>query len=82
MDDNTAHAKMWVDLLVSEMHAQSARHMVTQRAEVYLWSGLPLERVLDGLKISRATWYRRVAELRGWEAENAAASGRMLSPDR
>lgn len=46
---------------------------MTRRAELYLHAGLPLERVLDALKISRATWYRRVADARAQEEANRLA---------
>jgi hypothetical protein len=64
---------MWADLLAAETQARSAPHEVTRRAELYLHAGLPLERVLDALRISRATWYRRLESLREWEAQNRAA---------
>lgn len=64
-------ALMWSDLLASEQRAVSERHMITQRALLYLDAGLPLDKVLDALKISRPTWYRRVRELRDWQAGQA-----------
>lgn len=73
MTDTEMHVKMWHDLLTTEREAQAAGHRVIARAEVYLAAGLPLERVLDGLGLSRATWYRRVEALREWEAGNRAA---------
>jgi len=79
METPEANAKMWADLLNSEMQAQRAQHDVTRRAELYLYAGLPLESVLDALKISRATWYRRVEALRANEAENRAAAARIHS---
>lgn len=69
---------MWVDLLTSENAAKAAPHNVTRRAEIYVEAaGLPLDRVLDALKISRATWYRRLQALREWESENRAAARRI-----
>jgi hypothetical protein len=57
------------DLLISETSALSARHQVTKRAEIFLASRtLALDDVLDVLKISRATWYRRLEALKVWEA--------------
>ena len=80
MDDANFRARAWVDLLTGEMHARSAQHQVTSRAELYLYAGLPLETVLDALKISRATWYRRVEALREHEAENRAAAAKIGIP--
>ncbi len=68
---------MWVDLLTSELRAKSATHDVTRRALIYLDSGLTLEQVLDALKISRATWYRRVEAMKEFHAEGQAAARRM-----
>ncbi len=76
MNTPTFHAKMWADLFNSEIDARSATHRVTSRAEVYTAAGLPLDRVLDALGISRATWYRRVEALRQWETRNIAAGAR------
>jgi hypothetical protein len=67
MEETEAQARMWADLLAGETQVRTAAHDVTRRAELYLHAGLPLERVLDALRISRATWYRRVAELREHE---------------
>jgi hypothetical protein len=77
MDEATMQAKMWLDLFTTENYARGEQHRVTSRAEVYLAAGLEMDKVLDALKISRATWYRRVDALRGWEAENRAASARI-----
>lgn len=71
---------MRVDLLTSELRARGAVHEVTSRAELYLATGLPLGQVLDALKISRATWYRRVDALRAWEAENRSAARATSRP--
>jgi hypothetical protein len=76
METVTFHAKMWADLLNAEIIARSAQHHVTARAELFLEAGLPLDKVLDALKVSRATWYRRVDALREWEAENQRAADR------
>jgi hypothetical protein len=54
---------MWEDLRTSETRWKADRLSVTERALLYLDTGLPLEQVLDALQISRATWYRRVREL-------------------
>ncbi|MFZ0667090.1 MAG: hypothetical protein WAM97_15160 [Acidimicrobiales bacterium] len=74
MDSAALQENMLTDLLVSEMEAKSAQYRVTSRAEMYMATGLPLDRVLGALKISRATWYRRVEALREWEQTNHAAS--------
>lgn len=75
MDDAEFNGRAWVDLLLAELDAQSATHKVTRRAQLYMHGGLPLEKVLDALKISRATWYRRVQGLEEWTAANLAAAG-------
>lgn len=72
---DTLKGRMWADLLTAELYAKAAHHDVTRRAEIYVHAaGLPLEQVLDALKCSRATWYRRVEALRAREAENLAIS--------
>ncbi len=70
---------MWTDLLTSEMAASSAQHKVTERASIYIATGLPLEKVLDALTISRATWYRRVDALNAWKDDNRAAARRITA---
>jgi hypothetical protein len=70
MEVAEVRARMWSDLLMSENRARAAQHEVTYRAELYLSAGLPLDKVLDALKVSRATWYRRVEALREWEERN------------
>jgi hypothetical protein len=82
MDTSEVKGRMWADLLTSELAARSAQHVVTRRAETYIYAGLPLDDVLDALKISRATWYRRVEAVRAWEADNSAAGKRMLVEDQ
>jgi|HubBroStandDraft_6_1064221.scaffolds.fasta_scaffold1005261_1 hypothetical protein len=72
-------SKMWTDLLLAETDARSAVHLVTRRAQIYMESGLPLEDVLDALKVSRATWYRRVEALQEWAAAAAAATQKAFS---
>jgi hypothetical protein len=71
---------MWTDLLTSEMSARSAQHKVTERASIYIATGLPLDQVLDALKISRATWYRRLDALTAWKDDNRAAARRINAP--
>lgn len=44
---------------------------------IYVDCGMPLARVLDALKISRATWYRRVTALEEFQAENRVAARRI-----
>lgn len=65
---------MWADLLTGELSARSAQHRITERALIYIDCGLPLDEVLDALKVSRATWYRRVVSFEEWRAENRAAA--------
>ena len=71
--------KMWADLLTSEKRAQDAQHYVTARAVLYVEAGLPLERVLDALGVSRATWYRRVQALEAWRASRPTPGRRTAS---
>jgi hypothetical protein len=63
-------------LRTSETAAKIAAFDATERAILYLDAGLPLDRVLDALKISRATWYRRVAD---HDAERAANMVRVAT---
>jgi hypothetical protein len=80
METTEVQARMWSDLLTSEMTARSAQHKVTERASIYIATGLPLDQVLDALKISRATWYRRVEALDAWKEDNRAAARRINAP--
>jgi hypothetical protein len=67
-------AEMWVDLLTSELRAKSAQHEVTKRADMYVrLAGLPVEKVLDALKIDAETWAARLEGLEAWRAENRRA---------
>ena len=67
-------AEMWVDLMTSELHAKSAQHKVTKRADMYIrLAGLPVEKVLDALKIDAETWAARLADLEAWHDENRKA---------
>ncbi len=79
METQIVHARMWSDLLTSEMTARTAQHKVTERASIYIATGLPLDDVLDALKISRATWYRRVEALDAWKDDNQAAARRITA---
>lgn len=74
METAEQHGRMWADLLTSELRWQAERHAVTTRGLFYVEAGLPLDKVLDALKISRATWYRRVADLEANRAANRAAA--------
>ena len=70
MDEELARVAARQDLLISETSAVSNRHQVTKRAEIFLaCKALTFDDVLDVLKISRATWYRRLEALQDWEAE-------------
>lgn len=74
-DRTSDEAGMWCDLLLAHIHAESAHLGVTRRAELYMRvAGLPLDRVLDALKIDGAGWSVRVSELRQAEARNLAAA--------
>jgi hypothetical protein len=77
MEEAKRQAAMWTDLLAGELQARAAQHRITERALIYLDCGLPLAQVLDALKISRATWYRRVTALEEFQAENRSAARRM-----
>jgi hypothetical protein len=66
------------DLLTSETLATSARHRVTNRAEIFMASrALTLDDVLATLNISRATWYRRLEALRDWESQPPTPKGQQ-----
>jgi hypothetical protein len=79
MDENEVSAIIYVDLMTAEQRAISERHAVTQRAALYMeTTGYPLVKVLEALKISRTTWYRRLTELRDWQAGNRAAGDRAV----
>lgn len=55
---------MYLSLRAAEGRLREERDEVTRRALIYLDDGLPLDEVLVALGISRATWFRRVRELR------------------
>ena len=59
---------MFADLLNSERRALAEKHAVTQRAIIYMEGGLSIAQVLAALHISRATWHRRVMDMRHWQA--------------
>ena len=68
-------AEMWVDLMTSELHAKSAQHKVTKRADMYIrLAGLPVEKVLDALGIDSETWAARLDDLEAWHRQNSAAA--------
>jgi hypothetical protein len=68
------HARMWADLFLAELDARHATDRVTARAEFYQHAGLPLDEVLDALKLDAAGWATRVAALRAHERDNRAAA--------
>lgn len=68
---------MWADLFTTELAARSAQHVVTGRALTYLTCGLPLDQVLDALKLDAEGWEARVASHAAWTAENRAAGARL-----
>jgi flagellar biosynthesis regulator FlbT len=74
MEKAEVNARMWSDLLSAELRVVAEKHAVTQRALIFISAGLPVERVYDALKISRATWQRRVVALKDWQAGNREAS--------
>lgn len=61
-------SRMYEDLRDSETRLLAERHAITARALVYIGAGLDQRSVLVALGISRATWYRRVQDLRQAEA--------------
>lgn len=73
MDSHELRGRMVADLFTSELSAQRAAHEVTNRGVIYLEGGLSLDEVLGALRVSRATWYRRVQALEDWRARNGAA---------
>jgi hypothetical protein len=81
VDEERARAEARTDLLTSETLAISAKHQVTKRAEILLaFKALTLADVLEVLRISRATWYRRLEALNEWEAESQTSSGGETIP--
>lgn len=73
--------RAWVDLFTAELNARSAQHHVTGRALLYLEAGLPMEQVLDALKITRIEWDDRVEACGRWRAENRATAERLWPKD-
>jgi hypothetical protein len=74
MDGEVMRVTARNDLLISETSAEALKHQVTKRAEIFLSSGaLSFDDVLDTLKISRATWYRRLEAFRAWEEKGGEA---------
>lgn len=51
---------MVADLLMSDLIAQSAAQVTILRARLYVSEGLPLDRALTALNISKPTYYRRI----------------------
>lgn len=70
--------RAWADLFTEELSARSAQHRVTRRALTYIECGLPLDQVLDALKIDDAAWDDRVAALLAWEAKNRVDADRLI----
>ncbi|MDQ3107840.1 MAG: hypothetical protein M3Q68_08575 [Actinomycetota bacterium] len=70
-------SRMWADLWQDALRARSAMYRLTERAELYLAAGLPLDRVLDALDIAHADWETRRVDLQCWKAENRAAGERV-----
>jgi hypothetical protein len=68
--------RAWADLLVGELHWQAERERVMTRAQLYINAGLPLERVLDALKLSRSGFYRRASAMEAARAERLAEAER------
>ena len=69
MTNLEAQTQMFADLLNSESRALAEKHAVTQRALLYMELGeLTRPQVLAALHCSQATWYRRVQDLRHWQA--------------
>jgi hypothetical protein len=71
-DQGTAYA----DLFMGELRWKGDREMVMTRAQLYINAGLPLEQVLEAMKLSRSAWYKRVAVMEAARAERAAADER------
>jgi hypothetical protein len=71
------HGTMWADLFTAEAHARSAAHLVTRRALIYVECGLPVDAVLDALKLDAAAWATRIADYDEWRAANRAAARRI-----
>jgi hypothetical protein len=64
------------ELLTAQQSADAAWQEVTVRAQAFITAGtLTIADVLDVLRISRATWYRRLEALRHWEASRSETIG-------
>lgn len=68
---------MWADLFTAELAARSAVHLATRRALIYVGCGLPVDQVLDALKIDGEAWAERCADYETWRAANRAAAHRV-----
>lgn len=68
---------MWADLFTAELAARSAAHLVTRRALIYAGCGLPVDQVLDALKIDGEAWAERCADYEAWRAASRAAARRI-----
>lgn len=64
----------WCDLMLDELAAKSAQHRVTGRAVLYMEAGLPVDRVLDALKLTEPEFSARLAAWSAWREENRRAS--------
>jgi len=72
MMSNESEVKAWADLLFAELAWKQEREHITTRAQLYIEAGLPLERVLDALKLSRSGWYKRIATVEAAQAARLA----------
>lgn len=71
MDKTELETKAWADLFSERIRAKNAWAPVLDRAEYLIEAGvIPLERVLDALDMTRATYYRRQAARRAEKAGN------------
>jgi hypothetical protein len=76
MEDRRAAGRAKADLAAADRLAESTRHNVTIQAQAYIVAGtLSMADVLDVLRISRATWYRRLEALRDWRASRSKSTG-------
>jgi hypothetical protein len=60
MVDSDTQDRMLADLVMTETAARAMGQLAVLRARLYIDEGLPLQRVLDTLHLSRASFYRRL----------------------
>jgi hypothetical protein len=73
MDATERELRMWAELLMRRIEADSARFRLMEEAILFRECGMPIERLCDALKIDRSQWYRRVAAHEAEREQNRVA---------